>query len=275
MFRMTRKALIITLLFLFAAGACVVWGMVHATDQRLRREMLQQARIAARAIFAGDLSSLSASERDLETAPYRRIKSQLASMREARPQCRFLYLMGRHASGDVYFFVDSLPVDSDDYAPPGLIYDEVSDPYLAVFETGREAVVGPVTDRWGTLITSLIPIKEPDSGRLLAVLGMDVDAQDWRQSILSHCVEPFMVTLLLAFLVLLLAARERTLRLLRKANAEVKTLTGLLPICCNCKKIRDDGGYWRQIEVYMQAHSNAEFSHGICPECAKKLYPDL
>jgi predicted membrane protein len=56
---------------------------------------------------------------------------------------------------------------------------------------------------------------------------------------------------------------------------QVKTLSGLLPICASCKNIRDDNGYWKQIEQYIQHHSEAEFSHGICPECAKKLYPDF
>ena len=62
---------------------------------------------------------------------------------------------------------------------------------------------------------------------------------------------------------------------LRAAISEIKTLSGLFPICSNCKKIRDDQGYWNQIEKYIGERSNAEFSHGICPECAKKLYPDF
>ena len=56
---------------------------------------------------------------------------------------------------------------------------------------------------------------------------------------------------------------------------ENKTLKGFLPICATCKKIRDDQGYWNQIESYIKDHSEAEFSHGICPDCAKKLYPDM
>lgn len=59
------------------------------------------------------------------------------------------------------------------------------------------------------------------------------------------------------------------------AMAEVKTLSGLLPICSHCKKIRDDKGYWNQIEAYIHKHSGAEFSHGICPECARKFYPEF
>jgi len=60
---------------------------------------------------------------------------------------------------------------------------------------------------------------------------------------------------------------------LQDALAKVKMLSGFLPICASCKKIRDDKGYWNQIEAYIRDHSEAEFSHGLCPECAKKLYP--
>ncbi|MBT8352169.1 MAG: hypothetical protein KJO26_13185 [Deltaproteobacteria bacterium] len=62
---------------------------------------------------------------------------------------------------------------------------------------------------------------------------------------------------------------------LKDALREVKTLSGLLPICASCKKIRDDGGYWNQIESYIRDRSEAEFSHSICPECSKKLYSEL
>jgi hypothetical protein len=62
---------------------------------------------------------------------------------------------------------------------------------------------------------------------------------------------------------------------LKKALEEIKTLSGFLPICASCKKIRDDKGYWNQIEAYISEHSAAEFSHGICPECVEKLYPDI
>jgi len=62
---------------------------------------------------------------------------------------------------------------------------------------------------------------------------------------------------------------------LQDALAEVKRLSGLLPICANCKNIRDDKGYWNQIEAYIRDHSEADFSHSICPECAKNLYPEF
>jgi hypothetical protein len=61
---------------------------------------------------------------------------------------------------------------------------------------------------------------------------------------------------------------------LKEALANIKALKGMLPICSSCKKIRDDKGYWSQIEAYISEHSEAEFTHGICPDCARKLYPE-
>jgi len=70
------------------------------------------------------------------------------------------------------------------------------------------------------------------------------------------------------------AEREKLISALEKALSEVKTLSGMLPICASCKKVRDDTGYWNQIEAYIKEHANVEFSHGICPECMRTLYPD-
>ncbi len=69
--------------------------------------------------------------------------------------------------------------------------------------------------------------------------------------------------------------REALIAELSKALANIKTLKGLLPICASCKKIRDDKGYWEQIETYVRDHSEANFSHSICPDCMKKLYPEF
>ena len=60
---------------------------------------------------------------------------------------------------------------------------------------------------------------------------------------------------------------------LRRALEQIRTLRGIVPICANCKKIRNDEGFWQQVEVYVRDHTEAEFSHGICPECMEKLYP--
>ena len=69
--------------------------------------------------------------------------------------------------------------------------------------------------------------------------------------------------------------RNQLIQELKNALDKVKQLSGLLPVCANCKKIRDDKNNWQPIENYIDEHSEAKFSHSLCPECAKKLYPDL
>jgi hypothetical protein len=71
------------------------------------------------------------------------------------------------------------------------------------------------------------------------------------------------------------ARRLQSIQELQQALSAIRTLEGLLPICACCKKIRDDKGYWTQIEAYVSRHSRAEFSHGICPDCLKIHYPEF
>jgi PAS domain S-box-containing protein len=71
------------------------------------------------------------------------------------------------------------------------------------------------------------------------------------------------------------AERDQLIQDLQKAVANVKSLSGLLPICAGCKKIRDDKGYWSQVESYVQEHSEATFTHALCPDCIRKYYPEL
>jgi PleD family two-component response regulator len=73
----------------------------------------------------------------------------------------------------------------------------------------------------------------------------------------------------------LMTEKEKLIAELQQALAKVKTLSGLIPICSSCKKIRDDKGYWNQIETYIRQRSDADFTHSICPKCAKMLYPGL
>jgi len=70
------------------------------------------------------------------------------------------------------------------------------------------------------------------------------------------------------------AEQKKMIKELQDAFQNIKTLQGLIPICASCKKIRDDKGYWNQIEAYISEHSSAEFSHGICPDCARRIYPE-
>jgi len=71
------------------------------------------------------------------------------------------------------------------------------------------------------------------------------------------------------------AAQKQLITELEDALSKVKTLSGLLPICSGCNKIRDDKGYWSQVEGYIQEHTDAQFTHGLCPDCVRKYFPDM
>jgi hypothetical protein len=93
-------------------------------------------------------------------------------------------------------------------------------------------------------------------------------------NLLMHLGFFFVYSVVLSLVKTDLDERKKLVEELRKALSEVKQLSGILPICASCKQIRDDEGYWKQIESYISDHSEAQFSHGICPECVKKLYPE-
>jgi hypothetical protein len=84
----------------------------------------------------------------------------------------------------------------------------------------------------------------------------------------------FMLDLLFRGIFVQMNARKKLITELQDSITTVKTLRGLLPICASCKKVRDDKGYWSQIEHYIAEHSEAEFSHGLCPDCVETMYPE-
>ena len=148
------------LVAILALGTLLAWWMVARTSSDMRASLLQQARLVAQAIYPDRIQALSGTAADLTLPEYQRLKAQLASTRAANPLCRFLYLNGRNATGQLIFLVDSEPSDSKDCSPPGQIYEEAPPEYRDVFSTHAAAVVGPKTDRWGTWITGLVPIHD-------------------------------------------------------------------------------------------------------------------
>ncbi len=107
--------------------------------------------------------------------------------------------------------------------------------------------------------------KPINAAELVARVQTQMDLRHAQRSLMEHNAE----------LVEKNEQLERLLKTNQKAMAEIKALRGILPICSNCKKIRNDEGYWMAIELYISQHSEAEFSHGVCTDCAKTLYPDL
>jgi PleD family two-component response regulator len=105
----------------------------------------------------------------------------------------------------------------------------------------------------------------------LSLQAVRAGAQDYLSK--AH-IDGYIVTRAIRYAIERHQILEERKQLIQEALATVKILTGLLPICAACKKIRDDNGYWNQLEAYIEAHSDAEFTHGLCPECRRRLFPE-
>jgi hypothetical protein len=136
--------------------------------------------------------------------------------------------------------------------------------------------------RWGVLgMTILITAVSVLISVLLRIIIQTV-LQD-RQLLISDLTQAVLIPLIIAPIMAIIFARllkeiddaeQRNARLvieLQEALTKTKTLSGLLPICASCKKIRDDAGYWHQVEVYIRDHAEVDFSHGLCPDCSSDL----
>ena len=129
------------------------------------------------------------------------------------------------------------------------------------------------------LFTYLMTFKDAslditNTGGITAVIlrSFSIDMLPWS---LSFSLFNVIIGLYYGMLKVEKMAQEELIINLQKALSEVKTLSGMLPICAWCKKIRNDEGYWQKIEAYFKSHSDLDFTHGICNDCAKKEYPDL
>jgi PAS domain-containing protein len=189
--------IIVTLAAILVAGSLFTWWIVKRAEQNMRNELLQEAKLIERAISVERIKRLKGNETDLGSPDYRRLKEYLAIVRKADDKVRFLYLMGRKPDGSIFIYVDSESVESKDYSPPGQPYEEAPTGYRGVFESGASSVVGPVEDRGGTWISALVPIIDPSTDALVAVMGIDVDASTWKRSIIGVAVIPVAMQFLL------------------------------------------------------------------------------
>lgn len=151
---------------------------------------------------------------------------------------------------------------------PDLILLDIRMDGMDGFETCRQLKRSDVTNDIPVIFLTVSKETEDiDQGFLCG--GVDYISKPFRQEEVCARVRTHL------HLRVLMKRQEQLIVELQEALEKVKVLSGLLPICASCKDIRDDKGYWKQIEVYIRDHSEADFTHSICPDCQKKLYPEL
>jgi len=176
-------------------GSIVIVGY---TDRRLRHELLENARLQAQRLDPSLVIALSGTLTDRGSKNYQTLKRVLGEIRQSIPGCRFAYLMGQRQDGRVFFYADSEKETSDLVSFPGDVYEEASHILQEAFQSGHPQMEGPVKDRWGNWLSAFVPIKDPVSGDVQAVFGVNVDAREWFWTVARQAAFP--IVILLAFL---------------------------------------------------------------------------
>lgn len=188
-----------TSLFGLSVAVGFIFWKINDADRDMRSTLLKQTRLTAAALEPDRIARLTGSRRDLQKPDYRTIKGRLTAIRRMDRKSRFVYLLGKKKDRRIFFFADSEPADSGDYSPPGQIYSEASPELQSVFTTGKEITEGPLADRWGVWVSSLVPVRDRN-GKIIAVLGMDIDARNWKWDIIYSSSLPIILMLVLLIL---------------------------------------------------------------------------
>ncbi|NLW85328.1 MAG: response regulator [Planctomycetes bacterium] len=193
------------------AGTIFGWWTVSKARRDMENELLRHARLGAQALSVQNLRALTGKRENVSSPEYWRIKQQLAAIRSANPQYRYLYLMGRNEDKDVIALVDNVPVGDPDEWLPGTVYPEASAALRGMFDDTLPVVEGPRPDEWGVWVSALVPIVDPQTGVVMAVFGMDVEASNWEWEIAGRCAMPMALLLMLVIGVVgALASSRRT-----------------------------------------------------------------
>lgn len=183
---------------LFLSGVVGVFVASYWEDNNER--MLLQMRVATMAcLFDGDqISQLSASDADYKNPVFIKYRILLQKIRKDNTDSRFVYLMGKDKRGKLVFLIDAEHENSKDYSPPGQVYDEATEGNFRIFRDGKSFVEGH-QDRWGKWISGYAPILGSD-GRVVAIIGMDIDTNRWNWQVLFVQILPIFFTFVLFFI---------------------------------------------------------------------------
>jgi len=164
-------------------------------------ETIKKAELAASGFSPDSLEKLSFSEEDLTKREYQDLKDNLVKVKNADYNISFSYILIKKDE-KIYFVSDSEPQDSEDYSPPGQEYTEATEQEFKPFKTGNTLLTTPATDRWGTWVSVLVPMKDKTTGEIKAVFGIDYSAQKWTLDTIN-VVSRSGITLLSSYLILL------------------------------------------------------------------------
>lgn len=213
----SRTLFLMAFVFVLVASLLSSYYIYKAVTESEKAHMYDRAQTIAQALDQQDIISLQGNKSDISSSAYARIKTTLENIRFVNSDIRFVYILGLK-NGDVFFKVDSEPVDSVDYSPPGQVYDEATPFLLSLFEERKGGIEGPETDRWGTWISALAPLKLGDG--TFVIIGIDVVAKTYIQNVVTYSIIPIVIGLtLLILLISMYRIRSTEIRLMKEKEA--------------------------------------------------------
>ncbi len=145
---------------------------------------LNQAIHITESIDSTLIKTFKGSDEDLNAPIYQNVLKSLRTLRALIPRCRYLYIMGKNEHGEIFFYMDTQE-DTEETPPshPGEIYEDASSELVQCFDTGKPFTEGPIPDKWGVWVSALVPVRDTVDNKIIAVLGMDIEARDWNKLI--------------------------------------------------------------------------------------------
>ena len=190
-------------------------------EQLMRKELFMRSTAVANALEPRLVAQLKAAPEDVNQPYFQRLIRQLTKIRQVNQDLRYIYIAQlRTEDRKTVLALDIEPPSSKNYAPPGLLYEEAPQELIDIFTTGKATLVGPYTDRWGTWVSGLTPIKN-DLGVILGVLGMDVSAKSIRTAVTINRSLGITITFLLSMIGAVLALVTQRNKDLRASNARL------------------------------------------------------
>lgn len=189
-------------LVLVAAASTLLLKFMINHGVHYERSLLKDRTAAiAASLDIDSIRALTGGSQDEHAPQFKTLVARLRGTQKNNADIRFFYLMGLK-DNTVRFLLDSTDPNAVEYSPPGEPYEEATPELVRSFANGEPFVEGPVADRWGEWVSGLVPIKDPSSNRVIAVFGMDVDANRWRITRTLCRTFVYLVTSLLAWIVL-------------------------------------------------------------------------
>lgn len=197
-----RRRLVIGILTICLVGAAASFFIARWADRGQRDGLYEVANLIRYSVDPQLVTQLTGQPADAAAPAYAQLQKTFVDLGNATQKIRYIYLMGRRDQQNVFFYLDSQPdryasAGQPPLAVPGEVYEDVTDGVLDVFFNGVSTVVGPETDKWGTFVSALVPVRD-DQEHVVALLGVDVEASSFQANVRARVLIAIITTLLLA-----------------------------------------------------------------------------